>query len=161
MIKIDKTFVNTIIQQANASPRKRQTYNFHTQAADTLQRMINAMQPGTYIAPHKHENPDKREAFLIIAGKILVVEYDDKGNIADHIILSPENNNYGVEIQAGIWHSLIPLETNTVIYEVKDGPYDPDTDKKFAPWAPRESEPNAYEFSRRVLDMINLNSTGV
>ncbi|MCF8302700.1 MAG: WbuC family cupin fold metalloprotein [Bacteroidales bacterium] len=156
MKKIDTTLVGGIIQQSVQSSRKRRTYNFHKEASDTLHRMLNAMQPGTYVAPHKHETPDKREAFIIITGKIAVVEYDQQGNITDHIILDRERGNYGVEVQPGIWHSLIPLESNTVIYEVKDGPYDPETDKKFSPWAPAEGDPNDYDFSREVLKKLDI-----
>ncbi|MGD8861079.1 MAG: hypothetical protein PVI30_13820 [Myxococcales bacterium] len=35
------------------------------------------------------------------------------------------------------------LEPDTLIYEVKPGPWSAATDKSFAPWAPAEGDPGA------------------
>ena len=35
------------------------------------------------------------------------------------------------------------LEPDTVVFEVKPGPYQPTSDKDFAPWAPAEGGPDA------------------
>ena len=65
MIRIDKELLDSVSAKAKASPRLRVNFNFHEEAEDTLQRLLNAMEPGTYVQPHKHENPNKREAFLL------------------------------------------------------------------------------------------------
>ena len=85
MIKIDEAFIENVSQQAKATARRRMNYNFHHHDSDTLQRMLNAMEPDTYIRPHKHELPDKSEAFFCLRGRILVVEFDDKGNIKEGV----------------------------------------------------------------------------
>ena len=74
MIKVDKQLLSEMNVKSRNAQRKRAHHTFHKSDDDTLQRMLNAMQPGTYLQPHKHENPDKREVFLVLTGKFLVVE---------------------------------------------------------------------------------------
>ncbi len=151
MIKIDKQFIDAVSAQARASARLRKNYNFHEHDSATLQRMLNAMEPETYIQPHKHESPDKVEAFFCLQGRLLVVEYNDEGQIVDHIVLHAASGSFGCEIPARTWHSIISLESGSVAYEVKDGPYDPTVDKHFAAWAPPEGHAEAAAFNRKVL----------
>jgi len=113
--------------------------------------MINVIERDAYFPPHKHEAPDKREVFIILKGIVLAVEFDDTGQIKDYIILDPEIGNFGVEIPSGKWHSLIPLAEESILYEIKDGPYDEETDKTFAEWAPLEASKNAGGFAAKVL----------
>ena len=156
MIKINEEFIETTSAKAKTSKRLRMNYNFHKNPSATLQRMLNAIEPGTYIQPHKHENPDKVEAFFVLRGKILVVEFDDEGNIIDHIILDPKQGNYGAEIPPRTWHSIISLEKNSVAYEVKDGPYDVEIDKHFATWAPSEDDPKSMNYIQKILEKLNI-----
>lgn len=156
MIKINEAFIDETSQKARVSTRKRMNYNFHPYPDDPLQRMLNAMEPDTYIQPHKHENPDKREAFFCLRGKILVVEYTDDGQIADHIILDPLTGNYGCEVAPRTWHSIISLQSGSVAYELKDGPYNPADDKQFAPWAPSEEQGGGLAFNQNVLSILGI-----
>ncbi len=156
MIKITTARLNDLTLLAQNSDRRRKTCNFHRELSDTLQRMLNAMEPSTYVQPHKHENPDKREAFIILKGRILVTQFDNAGHITDHIILDKTQGNYGVEIEPGVYHSLISLEKGSVVYEVKDGPYNPADDKNFAPWAPEEWSPGCGEFNRTILRKLGI-----
>jgi len=150
MIKIDKKFTDSLIVEASKSERKRATFNFHKELSDTLQRMINTMNTDTYVQPHKHQHPDKREAFILIKGKALVVEFDDHGTIADYILLDRNAESYGCEIEPGYWHTIICLEDNTMLYELKDGPYDAKTDKKFASWAPKEGDARCQAYIKKI-----------
>jgi cupin fold WbuC family metalloprotein len=156
MKKITRNKINEVCAESKLVNRKRKNFNYHDDLSDSLQRLLNAMQPGTYIQPHKHENPDKREAFIILTGKVLVVTFDDEGKILDHILLSQENGNYGVEIPERTWHSLIILEEDSVVYEVKDGPYSPISDKNFAPWAPAENEIGCSEYNQSILNQLGI-----
>ena len=156
MIKINQDFIQQTSDKAKNSARKRMNYNFHKEDAATLQRMLNAIEPGSYIQPHKHENPDKVEAFFVLKGKMLVVEFNDSGEIVDHIILDASAGNFGCEIPARVWHSIISLESGSVAYEVKDGPYNPLDDKNFAHWAPKEGDENCQEYLQNVLQRIGL-----
>ena len=156
MIKIDETFIDKTSVKAKKTDRRRMNYNFHKEASSTLQRMLNAIEPDTYLQPHKHENPDKVEAFFVLRGRVLVLEFDDDGNIIDHIILDSKKGNYGAEIPPRTWHIIISLEKDTVAYEVKDGPYNAENDKIFAPWAPAEGDPDALEYNKKILKELKL-----
>lgn len=156
MIKIDESLISQYSYKAKTSKRRRMNLNFHKEDAATLQRMLNAMEPDTYIQPHKHENPDKVEVFFVLRGKIVLIEFDEQGNIIDHILLDPKQGNYGGEIPIGVWHTLISLEEGSVAYEVKDGPYDPTVDKSFATWAPAEGNEDCQEYNRRLLGALGL-----
>lgn len=156
MIRIDTALLNALSRKATHSSRKRKNHNFHSDMEDPLQRMLNAIEPGSYIRPHKHENPDKREAFLIIRGRLLLLEFDDSGALTDHILLDPGGKNHGAEIAPGRWHSMIALEEGTVVFELKDGPYDPETDKKFAGWSPPEGAPGSADFIEGIGKTLNL-----
>jgi len=131
-------------------------YNFHEHYSDTLQRMLNAMEPLSYIQPHKHENPDKREVFFSLRGRILVIEFDESGNITDHTLLDPLSGNFGAEIPERTFHTIIALDPGSVAYEIKDGPFSPINDKNFASWAPIEGTLQTEEYLRNLLAKCNL-----
>lgn len=156
MIKINQELVRQITNEAIVSPRLRKNFNLHKDAGDLLQRLINAMEPGTYVQPHKHENPDKREIFLVITGTLLVIEFDEKGLITNHIILSRQSGNFGVEIAERTFHTIISLEKGSVAFEAKDGPYDPSDDKHFATWAPPENSPDCEAYIHAILAKLNI-----
>lgn len=152
MIKIDQSLLDALTSKASSVPRLRINHNFHEGDSDPLQRMLNAMEPGTYIRPHLHMNPDKREAFICLRGRFMVIEFNEDGTIHDFIVLDPSAGNYACEIAAGRYHSMIPLCRGSVAYELKDGPYDMATDKKFASWAPDENSPEHVQFIARLLE---------
>ena len=87
-----------VSNDAKLSVRKRMNHNFHKEYTDPVQRMLNAVEPGTYIRPHKHENPDKIEVFIILKGRVVVVEFDEKGSAVDHVILDQDGGALAVEI---------------------------------------------------------------
>jgi cupin fold WbuC family metalloprotein len=129
-------------------------YNFHTDLADTFQRMLNCIEPGSYCRPHKHESPDKREVFIILKGTVVVIEFDNDGNIVEKIVLNNSTGQFGVEIPPSTWHSILALESGTVVYECKDGPYSPLNDKDFAPWSPEEGSEEVENYYNGLLEKI-------
>lgn len=143
-------------EQAIKSPRKRAIKNYHPYAADPLQRMVNYMLGDTYVQPHKHEKPDKREMFVILEGRLLVIEFAPDGAINNHQVLDPSEGNYGAEIMPGIWHTLIPLSSYVVVFEVKDGPYNPEEDKHFAPWAPGENDAHRFAYNQEIIRLLDM-----
>lgn len=156
MIKIDENLIEKVSAIARSSTRKRTNLNFHDKSEALMQRMLNAMEPGTYIQPHKHENPDKSEAFFCLRGKILVVEFEEDGQVRDHILLDASKGNYGCEINPRTYHCILSMETGSVAYELKDGPYDPTIDKHFAPWAPAEGDPDAADYLKNLLKKLGF-----
>lgn len=156
MLKITNDFISETSLKAESSERKRMNRNFHKEADDLLQRMLNAMEPGTYIRPHKHEKPDKREVFIILRGKVAFIEFDPNGKVLDHFVMDAKNGNHGIEIAPRCYHSLISLESGSVLYEIKDGPYNPETDKQFAPWAPEEGSEEAVPWLEKLTAELGL-----
>lgn len=156
MISIDKNMLDGLVKEATSSARKRKNLNFHTDLSDPLQRLLNAIEPYSYVHPHKHEHPDKREAFLVLTGKALVLEFDANGNIVFWTVAGPGTNVYGVEIAPRVFHAIWTLEPGTVIYEAKDGPYVPASDKDFATWAPKEGTPEAIEYMNKIFKQLNI-----
>lgn len=155
MKKITEDILRSLSSQAIGSTRKRTNYNFHTFAADPLQRMLNALEPDSYVQPHKHENPDKREAFVILKGTVAVFTFNEQGSVTDYIQLNYEKGNYGVEISPGIWHTIVAMEPYSVLYELKDGPYQSAADKVFADWAPEEGTEEGYQYLVSLKKQLN------
>ncbi len=145
---IDQTLLDEVTEQAKKSPRRRMNYNFHDELDDPINRLINAMEPDTYLRPHRHLNPDKDESFLILRGKAALFIFDNYGTITNQLILDPLAGVYGTDIKAGVWHGLLVLESGTVLYEAKAGPFAPLSPDNFAGWSP---EPENKEEVKKYL----------
>ena len=154
---ISENLLIELTQKASALPRKRLNFNYHEVLSDPINRMLNACEPGTYTQPHKHENPDKREVFLILKGSLVVVIFDTTGNPLEFILLNHQKGNHGVEIPQGTWHTIFSIESGTVAYEIKDGPYIQISDKNFAPWAPKEGHQDCAEYLRNLTSQYYSN----
>jgi cupin fold WbuC family metalloprotein len=107
--------------------------------------MVNALEPATYVQPHQHRDPDKAEVFICLRGRAVIVRFDADGEILEATIIAAGGPVLGVEIPPTAWHALIALEAGTVLYEVKEGPYEVTADKHFAAWAPPESDTSAAQ----------------
>ena len=144
---IDKHLLQALSAEAGTSTRLRRNFNLHPTLDDPVQRFCNAMEPGTYVRPHRHREADKWELFLALSGAVAVLVFDDVGRVADRIELSSTGPIFGVEIPEDTWHTLASLESGTVVFECKRGPYRPLTDKEFAGWAPPEGDRQATAFA--------------
>ena len=118
---IDKALLDKVTEQAKGSPRLRMNYNFHLSLDEKCHRFLNAVEPGTEVPIHKH--PTKDETFVILRGKVRVTTHNDDGSIIDDVVLCNEEGRYGVNIPKGVWHTIEPLEPNSVIFECKEGPF--------------------------------------
>lgn len=144
MRPITQEMIDRLMREAAESPRRRVPYNFHAYH-ETVQRMINAIVPGSYVTPHKHENPDKVELIAALAGRAAMVWYTDAGAIQDVFLLDPAGPVRGVDIPPRVYHNFVAL-TPCAVLEIIQGPYHPDTHKQFAPWAPHEGTPEAAAY---------------
>ena len=156
MIIVDQNTLDVLVTESKSSPRQRKNKNYHAEDADPLQRMLNAFEPASYICPHKHQDPDKRELFVILTGRMLVLEFDEVGEITSHIILDHAAGVFSAEIAPRAYHACYALEPGTVVWEVKDGPYDVNVDKCFAPWAPKEGDEGTAEFVQSLFERVGL-----
>ena len=142
---ITLALLSEVAGEARRSPRKRQNYNFH-EMADTVHRLLNSLEPGTYIRPHRHLNREKTETAIAVAGRIGVIFFADDGERQDWRVIAPSSEVCGVEVPPGTWHTFVALEPGSVFFEVKAGPYHPPADDELAPWAPPEGAPEAAAF---------------
>lgn len=148
---INEALLDETTGRAKQSPRLRMNYNFHERLDDPVNRLLNALEPGTYLRPHRHLNPAKDEIFLLLRGRIAVFLFDNKGEITETQILDPKEGTYGAEIKAGTWHGLSVLESGSVIYEIKEGPFAPLAPENFAPWSPAPEDTEGVEKYMELL----------
>lgn len=120
---INKQLLDAITLEATQSPRLRMNKDMRNSDADSSQRMLNAIEPGTELPIHRHCNSS--ETVIMLRGKAEQLFYDEKGQITERILLEPNSENVGINIPIGAWHRIVSLEPGTVIFEAKDGAYEP------------------------------------
>lgn len=123
-MKIDKALLDNLTEQAKASPRLRMNYDLRNSDKDQSQRMLNALEPGTPLPIHRHQKTT--ETVVCLRGHLREIFYDElERRVTEVFDLTPNGPCFGLNIPAGQWHSVEVLESGTVIMEVKDGPYEP------------------------------------
>ena len=120
---ISSFLLDIVSAQAKESPRLRMNYNFHQSLEDKCHRFLNAVEPGTEVPVHRH--PMKDESFVLLRGKVKVSTYNDDGSVLESVVLCHEDGRYGVDIPKNVWHKLEVIETGSVIFECKEGPFVP------------------------------------
>ncbi len=152
---IDRNRLDQLSRAAAESERRRKNLNLHGDHADLCQRLFNAMEPGTYIRPHRHLDPPKAECFLAIRGRMAVVVFADNGEIERVVQFGTACDVLAVDLPAGCWHSMVALEPGSIFFETKPGPYLPHSAKDLAPWAPAEGTPEAIDFLAGLMASVN------
>ncbi len=79
------------------------------------------MEPGTKVEIHRH--PTKDESFVLLRGRVRVNTYNDDGTVIESVVLCPEEGLYGVDIPKNVWHNVESLESGSVFFECKEGPF--------------------------------------
>ena len=131
--------------KAACAPRLRAHHNIHAELDDPIQRLAIAMEPDTYVRPHRH--PGSPELLVMLSGALDWIEFDAAGEtvVARHRLGDAGARVF--EMPAGAWHSVVSLEPGSVVFEVKRGPYQPLPESDVAAWAPAEGD-------ARVADML-------
>lgn len=136
-MEFDKDFLGKLFEQATMNPKLRQCFDLRTSEADTSQRMLIALLPGTVVPIHRH--PQSTENVFLLCGKIVEVICDENGNEIERIHLDPTVGNYGCVVPQGAWHTVEVLEPS-VIYEAKDGKYGEDGSETFDAFKAKEAK---------------------
>ena len=134
---IDEALLDHTSEEARKESRLRKNHNLHERLCDPVNRLLNALEPGTYIPAHRHSHPAKDETVIVLRGSVVSVIFDNAGNIVERVEVSPALGVYGFDIPAGQWHGLLAKESGTVVFEVKKGPFTPLSEEDIAPWTPR------------------------
>lgn len=154
MIGIRKGSIDNLVESARSSPRKRMNLNIHKSLDARVQRFFNAMEPDTYVRPHRHVQDGRFELFLCLRGKGAAITFDEGGKVLNTVIISPDGDSIGIEIPPNAWHTILCLSSGTVFFELKEGPYTAIDDKDFAPWAPDPSNPGSIDYLRSLREGI-------
>ena len=120
---ITKDILDELTEKAKASPRLRCNLDLRNSAEDQSQRMLNALEPGTVMPIHRHHTSS--ETVVILRGKIKWIFYDEHGNETEIVTLDANGESRMLNVERDRWHSLVCLESGSVLYESKDGPYHP------------------------------------
>lgn len=155
---VDRALLDGLSAEAALVPRRRKNRNFHAHDADTAHRLLNAVEPGSYVAPHRHLDPAKDETMIVVRGRLGVVFFDADGGVTQTVVLSSDGAACGVNIPHGVFHSVLACQPGTVFFEAKAGPYLPLGEAERAAWAPGEADPGAAAYAeslRRLFDGVS------
>ena len=153
----DAQYLDDLTGKAKVSPRLRQHRNVHQSYQDASQRLFNAIEPGSYIRPHRHASDPREELLIAIRGVMAMVSFDEQGAITNVLRFGTERHGdemaVGAEVSSSIWHTVIALEPGCVLLEVKAGPFDPNKPKDLAPWAPEEYSAAAPDYFDQIVEL--------
>lgn len=152
---ITRELVAELSAEARQHPRLRKNYNFHSSDESCCHRLLNAIEPGSYIRPHRHLDPEKDEAFILMNGRLGIVTFTDDGEVAETVLLSHAGGNLAADIPHGVYHTALGLESGTVFYETKAGPYRQLNEEEKGLWAPEESDSRAKTFLMRLRSLFD------
>jgi cupin fold WbuC family metalloprotein len=141
--------IDELIERAAASPRRRSNFNLHAVPEDPIQRLFVAAKRDSYFRAHRHLT--KWEFSLVLRGEFEVFTFDEAGVITQRIRTGPNAEVTAFELPPNIFHAWVPLADDSVFFEVKQGPYDPQTAAQFAPWAPAEGDADVLAFVEKLL----------
>lgn len=151
--------LNVLTEQAGASPRRRQHLSIHQSYQEPCQRLFNAIEPDSYIRPHRHATDPRDEFLLAVRGEMALLTFDDAGTVTSVLRFASEKHGpvlaAGVEVPASTWHTVLALRPGSVLLEVKAGPFDPAQPKDLATWAPEEGSVDAAHYLQALVQDIS------
>lgn len=143
---IDRKLLDDLSAAAKDNPRLRKNWNIHPNDEFPAHRLLNAMEPSSYIRPHRHLDPLKDETFMVVRGRLGVIMFDDEGALLEKVLLESGGDRIGVDLPSGVFHTAISLEEGTIFFEAKAGPYLPFTEAERPSWAPEDGTPEALAY---------------
>jgi cupin fold WbuC family metalloprotein len=151
---IDQRLLEQISAAAQEAPRLRKNHNLHQSDASACHRLFNGIEPGSYIRPHRHLAPEKDETFVIIRGSLGVVTFDAAGAVTESVLLAAGGDRVAVDIPHGAYHTAVALESGTIFFEAKAGPYLPLAAEELSTFAPEEGSPEAASYLERLRGLF-------
>ena len=154
----DAQYLDDLTGQAKVSPRLRQHRNVHQSYQEASQRLFNAIEPGSYIRPHRHASDPRDELLIAVRGVMAMLTFDEQGAVTNVLRFGTERHGdemaVGAEVSSSTWHTVIALEPGCVLLEVKAGPFDPNQPKDLASWAPEEDSPASTDYFDGIVELI-------
>lgn len=109
--------------KAKTSSRLRMNWNLHESFEDGVQRMFNALEPGTEVPIARHR--DSAESLIILRGSLRILIFNDNKEVIEDVVIDPGTENIGYHIPKGAWHQVQSLAEGTILFETREGPYVP------------------------------------
>lgn len=151
---IDRALLDSLTADAERATRRRMHRNFHPGDAYPAHRLLVAIEPGSYVAPHRHLDPNKDETLVVVRGRLGVVVFRADNAVDRSIVLQAGGDAMGIDIPHGVFHTVIALEPGTVFFEAKAGPYVPIADTERATWAPAEGTLAADDYLKALRELF-------
>lgn len=155
MIGIKNKEVDLLTIKAKKSEKKRTHYLLHKHT-DPVLKLINVMDPDTYVRPHKHRQKNRQELFVPLRGRFIVILFDKRGKISKYYLIGGSEEYLMVEVPPNVWHTTWSLSFGSVLLEVIKGPYTESSHKVFASWAPNENSREADIYKKNILRKLKL-----
>lgn len=152
---IDAALLDGISQGARQAPRLRKNHNLHPSDQSACHRLLNGIEPGSYIRPHRHLDPEKDEAFVMVRGSLGILIFDEAGAVTASVILRAAGDKVVADIPHGVYHTALSLESGTIFFEAKAGPYLPLSDQEKAHFAPEEGSAEAASYLERLAGLFS------
>ena len=146
MFNFDNTFFDKLLNSADESERRRAHHCLHKDHSESVQRLCIGLKNGTYVRPHCHTHDGAWEMIFVLKGKVALTIFDDEGYVAKQIEMLPGAECAGVELTPGTWHTIVPVDSEAVIFEVKEGPFSAEKLSIFAEWSPEEGSGEVNDF---------------
>jgi cupin fold WbuC family metalloprotein len=151
---VDRELLDAVSAAARTAPRLRKNHNLHQSDASACHRLLNAIEPGSYIRPHRHLDPEKDESFILLRGSLGVLTFDAQGKVTASVLLRAGGDRVAADIRHGVFHTALALETGTIFFEAKAGPYLPLAPGEKADFAPEEGSPEAASYLERLTALF-------
>lgn len=135
---LDSNLYNKLREHAQESERLRYHLNLHRFYDEPVQRVIISLMHGTYIPPHYHELNNQWECFNVISGDVCVLIFDRNGTVTEKIYLGQKTGVFGIELSPNTTHTLLCVSDDSMILEIKEGPFNPGKAKVKPHWSPDE-----------------------
>jgi len=152
---VDRALLDQVSAQARTAPRLRKNHNLHKSDESCCHRLLNAIEPGTYIRPHRHLATEKDETFVCLRGRIGVVTFDEAGAVQETVLLEAGGDKLAADVPHGTYHTAVSLEPGTIFFEAKAGPYLPLSPEEQGEFAPEEGSAAAAGYLERLTALFS------
>jgi cupin fold WbuC family metalloprotein len=151
---VDRDLLDSLSAAAQSAPRLRKNHNLHQSDDSACHRLLNAIEPGSYIRPHRHLDPEKSESFVLLRGSLGVITFDALGKVLGSVLLRAGGERVVADIAHGVYHCALALESGTIFFEAKAGPYLPLSPEEKAEFAPEEGSAEVPLFLERLAGLF-------
>lgn len=140
MVNVFDKDIEALVLKARSSSRKRAHLNLHASYAEPVQKVMIALASGTYIPPHYHRHSYQTEVFTVLSGIVRLVVFDETGMVTDVHFLGENCSSSIVQVPAGVIHTVVCHSDTALLFECKQGPFDPQDCKIFPDWVCGEGD---------------------